>query len=236
MQADGDNEFGGEGEKEEDDGEKPEEGPDAEANDIPDEGGDVESEPKSPRPDAKASAFKRLVSQRANNHKVLQRLNAEILGYQANVRSFLKNNRVLIPSVSGDKKAKVFNLLMDYATETKTGVQQLKKKQLPHAEFLKEVGKLALLVPFAQPRGLAITVCVKSRVLKLAALYDFALTKKILAAEVFDVIRKSFPKGTDPILLADAESLFLEITNELASNIAEANPEDGKDEPRRKQR
>ncbi|CAE8593263.1 unnamed protein product [Polarella glacialis] len=65
----------------------------------------------------KAASAKRLVAQRSNNHKVLRRLNAEILTHQQNVREFLQANRQLIPEVSGDAKRRVLALLRDYAQE-----------------------------------------------------------------------------------------------------------------------
>lgn len=63
-----------------------------------------------------SNQFRSGFSQRTNNHKV-QRLNAEILGHQQNVRQFLVANRQLIPMVSGESKRKVFQLLADYAAQ-----------------------------------------------------------------------------------------------------------------------
>merc|ERR1712019_112270 len=91
------------------------------------EGGESEpqvSQHRSPSSadDAAAAAARRLVAQRNNNHKVLKRLNAEILGHQRNVRQFLQQNRQLIPVVSGESKQKIVGLLHDYAQEAATEV------------------------------------------------------------------------------------------------------------------
>lgn len=181
----------------------------AEDGDMDDEGEDAESaEPKPPRPppptaeEAAAASTKRLVAQRNNNHKVLQRLNAEILNHQQNVRQFLTANRQLIPKVSGEAKKKVFGLLQDYSLEARIDLERLwcpDDGMEPAAvdELLSAIRDQSMLTPFAQDQAVAIPVSVKARVLKMAALYDLGMTMQVLEQEIFNPIRDVLPKDDD---------------------------------------
>jgi len=85
---------------------------------------------------------------------------------------------------------------------------------------LKAVQELPILVPFLQSQSLAITVCVKARVLKMAALYDMPLTIQTLEDEIFN------PLG-EVLLVADPNAkdelcrVCKRIIAELSSNVAE---------------
>mmetsp|Transcript_2500 Transcript_2500/g.6273 ORF Transcript_2500/g.6273 Transcript_2500/m.6273 type:complete len:1233 (+) Transcript_2500:65-3763(+) len=171
--------------------------------------------------EALAASMKRLVAQRNNNHKVLQRLNAEILGHQENVRSFLQNNRALIPPVSGEEKSKVFRLLADYAAEARLELQGVLSVPSDSEKLLQAIKDLPLLVPFAQPQALAISVSVKARVLKMAALYDIAATMKILDTDIFQVAQRSpAMEGVQKKL----DGIYTRVKNELLCNVAESSP------------
>jgi len=185
---------------------------------------------KVPTPaEAAAAAAHRLVAQRNNNHKVLRRLNAEILGHQRNVRQFLQANRQLIPDVSGEEKNKMIRLLRDY---TREACAELLNGQLcrradeeqPGAGFAAAIQELGLFVPFLQPQSLAIPVSVKARVLKMAALYDFPLTMRVLDEEFFDIAFSSLLEG-DPEARCALEELRGKVKEELSNNVAEAAPE-----------
>jgi hypothetical protein len=152
-------------------------------------------EPKPARPppptpeEAAAAATKRLVAQRNNNHKVLQRLNAEILGHQQNVKQFLSANRQLIPTVSSEAKQKVFGLLQDYATEARAELESFLLDAVGTEDVVAAVREQSMLTPFAQDQAVAIPVSVKARVLKMAALYDQALAIQVLEQEIFTPLR-----------------------------------------------
>eukprot|EP00930_Biecheleria_cincta_P082977 TRINITY_DN72616_c0_g1_i1.p1 TRINITY_DN72616_c0_g1~~TRINITY_DN72616_c0_g1_i1.p1 ORF type:complete len:1274 (-),score=294.67 TRINITY_DN72616_c0_g1_i1:108-3929(-) len=142
--------------------------------------------------EAAAAALKRQVAQRQNNHKVLHRLNAEILAHQQNVRQFLQANRQLIPKVSCEAKSKVHTLLRDYAREVASDMKRLPKSVgvTSAKALLSRLQSASLLVPFLQPLALAIPVSVKARILKMAALYDLPLATKTLAADLFEPARR----------------------------------------------
>lgn len=145
------------------------------------------SEPKASE-SPEEQGLKRQINQRSNNHKVLLRLNAEILLHQQNVRQFLQANRQLIPEVSCEAKGKVQTLLRDYAHEVQVQLQSL------HGELVEEVATTlshsGLLAPLLQRQVLAIPVCPKARVLKMAALYDLEMTLQVLEQEIFDPARQ----------------------------------------------
>jgi len=186
---------------------------------------EIEMPPQPPSAEEVAAAsMKRLVAQRNNNHKVLQRLNAEILSHQENVRSFLQCNRALIPNVSGEEKTKVFRLLTDFAAEARAELETTLSTTTNSEKLLEAVRELQLLLPFVQPQALAISVSVKARVLKMAALYDITATMKILDAEIFQVIRRtSVMEGTRKKI----DDLHARVKNELLCNVAESSPVHG---------
>jgi len=195
-----------------------------------------ESEKAKPRPapptaeQMAAAANQRLVAQRNNNHKVLQRLNAEILGHQKNVREFLRANRQLIPGVSSESKQKIFGLLRDYASEAWAEVSGMLQKE-DKCEDCKSVvdrvydrlSQLSLLVPFLQPKSLAIPVSVKARVLKMAALYDLPLAERVLDEELFSRVRASLGqiRPGDQDFVQRLEELLSRVSSELVNNVAE---------------
>ncbi|CAE7840209.1 DJA6 [Symbiodinium sp. KB8] len=157
-----------------------------------DHGSDDESvSPPEPRrhskEDSAQAAIRRQVTQRNNNHKVLQRLNAEILTHQQNVREFLQANRQLIPAVSTEAKRRVHTLLSNYAREVGTELQErVQADPGDLAEVLQSALKsTGLLAPFLQKQTLAIPICPKARVLKMAALYDLRMTVQVLEQEIF---------------------------------------------------
>jgi len=185
------------------------------------EDADTEPAPKKPpvpTPEqAAAAATQRLVAQRNNNHKVLQRLNAEILGHQRNVREFLRQNRQLIPEVPAESKQKIFRLLRDYATEA---WMELSSWQAPDAEkFLQKLRETSMLVPFLQPQSLAIPVSVKARILKMAALYDVPFAMRLLEEELFSLARSSL--AAVPSAALEVDALAEKVKSELSSNVAE---------------
>jgi len=168
-------------------------------------------------------ALQRLVAQRNNNHKVLQRLNAEILGHQRNVREFLCQNRQLIPQVPAESKLKIFRLLRDYATEAWADLSS--GAEAPETSgLLDRLRELPLLVPFLQPQSLAIPVCVKARVLKMAALYDLPLAMRLLDEELLAPARRRLSCG-QPLKsgssLARLDELAEKIRSELINNAEE---------------
>lgn len=201
------------------------------------EDSEAEGKPKQrkvPTPTAEelaAAAVQRLVAQRNNNHKVLQRLNAEILAHQRNVREFLQSNRQLIPRVSCEAKTKVFKLLHDYLSEARVELHVL----ISNAEFLgKEPAETAeevltsleaqpMLFPFLQPQSLAIPVSVKARVLKMAALYDVPLSMKMLEDELFHPVRDELSPAHSPTsnIRRRVDDLCAKLRLELGSNVAE---------------
>jgi len=165
------------------------------------------------------------VSQRNNNHKVLQRLNAEILTHQQNVRQFLRQNRQLIPNVSPKGKSKVFRLLQDYVEEARVEISGVAYLHSGSAdgfaiEVLQAVKELPLLVSFLQPQSLAIPVSVKARVLKMAALYDFQYGMQILEEQLFVPLKDEMPLAClDERTQLD--EVFSRIKEELSNNVAE---------------
>jgi len=183
------------------------------------------SRPVPPTPEeAAAAATRRLVAQRNNNHKVLQRLNAEILGHQQNVRQFLAANRQLIPSISGDAAKKVFGLLQDYSIEARVELERFtcpdeNDPPTTTEEILAATVELSMLTPFAQEQAVAIPVSVKARVLKMAALYDVAVTMQVLEQEIFTPIRSSLPKD-DGEAQKKVDELVARIQEELKLHAA----------------
>jgi hypothetical protein len=201
-----------------------------EGGDVDDEAEDAEgAEPKPSRPppptpeEVALAATKRLVAQRNNNHKVLQRLNAEILGHQQNVRLFLSANRQLIPAVSGEAKSKVFGLLQDYAMEARIELERFtcldgSSETASTEEVLPAIIELSMLTPFAQDQAVAIPVSVKARVLKMAALYDLGLTMQVLEQEIFSPVRSVLPQGDEAVKKVD--ELCARIQEELRLHSA----------------
>jgi len=205
---------------------------------APEQPGDASETPRrrpTPSPEeAAASAVRRLVAQRNNNHKVLKRLNAEILGHQQNVRQFLQQNRQLIPIVSGESKRKLVGLLHDYATEARAeleGALACAQSGLAGTtEIIASMGELPMLVPFLQPQNLAIPVSVKARVLKMAALYDLPLAMKVVEEEIFAPVRRALPEGDDK-WRKTVDEMSAKIRLELSNNVAEEGSELGGQTP-----
>merc|ERR1712032_1276175 len=188
-------------------------------------------EPKVPTPkptpeEAAAAAARRLVAQRNNNHKVLQRLNAEILGHQQNVKQFLQTNRQLIPDVTGEAKRKVFGLLSDYAAEVRLELDGLCStdncdETVSMEELLSMIREQPMLVPFAQEQSVAIPVSVKARVLKMAALYDYPLAIKIIDDEIFRPVRAGLAADAHD-LRRELDRLFARMQEDLKCNANES--------------
>lgn len=192
--------------------------------------------PKSPTPEeVAATEAQRLSAQRSNNQKVLQRLNAEILAHQRNVRKFLQANRQLIPDVSGHAKHKVFHLLRDYAMEARVDLLQLlllDKTGLGARVdgFCASAESLQLLVPFLQPQCLAIPVSVKARVLKMAGLYDLQSATRLLDQELFRPLSAALSEvrasseseeGAVQQAIQRLDGIWQKVRQELCSNVAE---------------
>mmetsp|Transcript_6393 Transcript_6393/g.15820 ORF Transcript_6393/g.15820 Transcript_6393/m.15820 type:complete len:1478 (-) Transcript_6393:254-4687(-) len=186
--------------------------------------------------EAAAAALKRSMSQRHNNRKVLQRLNAEILNHQCSVRQFLQANRQLIPQISGEAKGRIFGLLHDYAQEARLEIEGSIAAALLETSsggdtdgvaaeaLVSAVNELPLIVPFLQPQSLAIPVCVKSRVLKMAALYDLPLTMSVLENEVFGPARAALPQDSAAVgqdAQRRVDDISAKVRKELSSNVAE---------------
>ncbi|CAE7577223.1 DJA6 [Symbiodinium sp. CCMP2456] len=193
-----------------------------------DHGSDDESvSPPEPRrhskEDSAQAAIRRQVTQRNNNHKVLQRLNAEILTHQQNVREFLQANRQLIPAVSTEAKGRVHTLLSNYAREVGTELQErVQSDPSDLAEVLQSALKsTGLLAPFLQKQTLAIPICPKARVLKMAALYDLRMTVQVLEQEIFRPVQSLLEQvGKSPSYAPLAE-IQDKVQKELARCIEE---------------
>jgi len=232
-EAEGEEDAEGEEKDEEDEGEQDAQGDD-------DSSAKKQEEPAPAGPTSEGVA-RRLVAQRNNNHKVLQRLNAEILGHQNNVRTFLQSNRVLIPDITGEAKQKVFRLLADYIEEGVSEIERLGREMSERIddadtegeaeeaaarkeaaeEILEAVQKMSLLVPFVQPKHhIAISVSVKARVLKLAGLYDFKLTQKSVESELFGAVRAALQELQHAASLEVAERLCATVLDELRQSVA----------------
>mmetsp|Transcript_117931 Transcript_117931/g.279912 ORF Transcript_117931/g.279912 Transcript_117931/m.279912 type:complete len:1449 (+) Transcript_117931:65-4411(+) len=192
-----------------------------EACDETESSGSEPDAPPTPKQAVKAAnaALQRLVAQRNNNHKVLQRLNAEILGHQRNVREFLCQNRQLIPQVPAESKLKIFRLLRDYAVEAWADLSGDHQDVAGGPQLLQKMAELPLLVPFLQPQSLAIPVSVKARVLKMAALYDLPLAMRLLDEELLSRARHSL--SASPSSSARLDELTEKIRSELISNAEE---------------
>jgi len=176
--------------------------------------------------EATQAILRRLVAQRNNNHKVLQRLNAEILAHQKSVRQFLHSNRQLIPPVSNKAKQQIFTLLQDYSREARQEFEQ-KTSQLASdaSKVFKVLAELPLLVPFLQPQGgVAIPVSVKARVVRMAALYDLPVTMRIMDDEVLDAARALLlPKASGSAgnaIRQRLNELTLRLREELTNGVA----------------
>eukprot|EP00931_Biecheleriopsis_adriatica_P064474 TRINITY_DN39249_c0_g1_i1.p1 TRINITY_DN39249_c0_g1~~TRINITY_DN39249_c0_g1_i1.p1 ORF type:complete len:1127 (+),score=272.68 TRINITY_DN39249_c0_g1_i1:115-3495(+) len=187
---------------------------------------DTARKPSKRQPSAEemaAASAKRQVTQRNNNCKVLQRLNAELLTHQQNVRQFLQANRQLIPEISIESKGKVYALLRDFAREVLSEV----KSNAPRAlagdtkELLHPLVSTGLLVPFLQPQTLAIPVSVKARVLKMAALYDLPLTIKVLEDELFCPVRRMLSQIGASKDMSQVDDIAERVQKELKSHVDE---------------
>lgn len=196
---------------------------------------------KAPTPEeAAAASAQRLSAQRNNNQKVLQRLNAEILMHQRNVRQVLQSNRQLIPDVTSQAKRKVFHLLADYAAEARIELMQilLPRREADWPRIAAEqlviaAEQLQLLVPFLQPQNLAIPVSVKARVLKMASLYDLPSATQLLEEELFRSLScsmvelsVSFEAHRNAIVKASQQldAIWERVRQKLACNIADEGP------------
>lgn len=197
--------------------------PDSNEPDFADSSAEPESPTRGAPPvstaDATQAIVRRLVAQRNNNHKVLQRLNAEILAHQKSVRQFLHSNRQLIPPVSGKAKQQIFALLQDYSREARLEFEQKARHIASDAsKVLRILAELPLLVPFLQPQGgVAIPVSVKARVVRMAALYDLAVTMRIIDDEVLGAARALLvPKAS-----GSAGNAIRQRLNELSIRLRE---------------
>jgi len=171
---------------------------------------------------AQSAALRRLVAQRNNNHKVLQRLNAEILGHQQNVREFLCQNRQLIPEVPTESKMKIFRLLHDYCLEASADLQNSNPQDADGgSKLLEKLKELPLLVPFLHEQSVAIPVSVKARVLKMAALYDLPQSMRLVEDELLSKARERLMMLGDLPALTELEALVKKVRSELSSNVAE---------------
>jgi len=81
---------------------------------------------------------------------------------------------------------------------------------------------LALIYPFLQKQSLAIPVSVKSRVLKMAALYDLPLTMTTLEDEVFGPAYASLPAEGFGDARQEIDRIRAKVREELSNNVAEA--------------
>lgn len=161
------------------------------------------------------------MAQRNNNHKVLQRLNAEILGHQRNVREFLCQNRQLIPEVPTESKMKIFRLLHDYCMEAWADLHSSNPQDADGSRLLEKLKELPLLVPFLHQQSLAIPVSVKARVLKMAALYDLPQSMRLLDEELLSRARDRLMALGDLPSQVELEELAKKVRSELSSNVAE---------------
>ncbi|CAE7707845.1 DJA6 [Symbiodinium microadriaticum] len=193
-----------------------------------DHGSDDESvSPPEPRrhskEDSAQAAIRRQVTQRNNNHKVLQRLNAEILTHQQNVREFLQANRQLIPAVSTEAKRRVHTLLSNYAREVGTELQErVQADPGDLAEVLQSALKsTGLLAPFLQKQTLAIPICPKARVLKMAALYDLRMTVQVLEQEIFRPVQSLLEQADKSPSYAPLAEIQEKVQKELVRCIEE---------------
>lgn len=210
------------------DGSEPEESRDREAEARKDS--ERKASPLPTLEEAAASSLRRLVAQRNNNHKVLQRLNAEILGHQQNVRQFLQQNRALIPDVTAQSKRQIFELLTGYTAEAceelKILLADWDSSAHRREELLVAFRELNLFLPFLQSQALAISVSVKARVLKMAALYDVCRTLSIIEDGLFQPVRHGLPQE-DAETRRRLHELSAHICDELRLKVAEESAADG---------
>merc|ERR1712150_206962 len=122
---------------------------------------------------------------------------------------------------TGEEKKKVFQLSIDYAVEAHEELESLASENRPTGTLVEAVQALALFVPFAQSQALAISVSVKARVVKMAALYDFALTMKVVEEHIFRPLRATLPDGDDDGRHR-LEAVRKRIREELQANVAES--------------
>merc|ERR1711959_466481 len=180
-----------------------------------DEEKEMEREPKKPptKEELKQRAKTKMVMQRVSNQKLLGRLNAEILGYQGNVRKFLSTNALCIPDVPPEEKAETFLLLRDYVKDAQRSLRSRLAKGNRLPELLKYCEKdLPLISSFLAAKDLAIPVSIENRTLKLAVIYDINLAKDILKRDVFRILRSVADEdGADDGLRRRMENLFSRI-------------------------
>ncbi|CAD7941602.1 unnamed protein product [Amoebophrya sp. A120] len=159
----------------------------------------------------------RRVLQRVNNHKLLQRLNAEILGYQTNIKQFLASNRKLIPKVVPEEKHHIFELVTDYLVHARRKLGKFAQSNLSYVEMLNRLKDLPLLSPLFLPLNLAISVNPETRVLRMAAIFDTPLLQQMLDQYLFDYLKKSIfdtaPAQVQERVQKVRKKIFDEISN-----------------------
>jgi len=155
----------------------------------------------------------RRIVQRVNNHKLLQRLNAEILGYQSNIKQFLASNKKLIPTVVAEDKHHIFELITDYLVSARKRIAKF-STQLSYTEILNRMADIPLLTPMFLPNALAISVNPETRVLRMAAIFDTALLKRMLDVYLFDFLKREiFSKAFEERIDKVRKKVFNEIAN-----------------------
>eukprot|EP00397_Hematodinium_sp_SG-2012_P000409 GEMP01000409.1.p1 GENE.GEMP01000409.1~~GEMP01000409.1.p1 ORF type:complete len:1601 (+),score=465.87 GEMP01000409.1:27-4829(+) len=172
------------------------------------------AEPK----EAEEKEESRFLAQRVNNHKLLQRLNAEILGYQMNVKSFLDQNSLLIPEVSMEQKADVFGVLADYIAEAQARMNNAYRSGQSCDEIFCTLLKTPPLASYMLGTPLAITVNVESRVLKTAQMLDCKFLWQSISTGIFDLLEQLFPA-----LPGRVGRIKSKIKEEILSLISEKN-------------
>ncbi|CAD7929510.1 unnamed protein product [Amoebophrya sp. A25] len=160
----------------------------------------------------------RRVLQRVNNHKLLQRLNAEILTYQSNIKQFLASNRKLIPPVRGEHKVHTFELVTDYLVTARKKIAKF-AEQLSYTEILNRMADIPLLAPMFMPQNLAISVNSETRVLRMAAILDTELLKRMLDEHLFCFLTALF-SNADSYFVERVEKVRKKVFDEIGNIVA----------------
>lgn len=169
---------------------------------------DADQTCSAPDDSAGTDPLQHLVKQRTANLKVLQRLNAEILTYQGNVRQFLQRNRAVIPEVSAEDKKKLFEFVGDCIGEAREAL-------LNAAHPLEMAKSCDLISSLLSGANIAVTISVQARALRLAALYDMELTKNMIQEGIFAPLRQALPVGD-----VEAEKSCTQLYDSVVATIA----------------
>lgn len=133
--------------------------------------------------------------------------------YQSNIKQFLASNKKLIPTVVAEDKHHIFELITDYLVSARKRIAKL-STQLSYTEILNRMADIPLLTPMFLPNALAISVNPETRVLRMAAIFDTALLKRMLDVYLFDFLKREiFSKAFEERIDKVRKKVFNEIAN-----------------------